>query len=46
MFNNFILNHVFYGIIWKKYCRTGQVTDDNMAHVPYMLDIKGYKHTL
>jgi len=22
----------------KKYCRAGQATDDNMAHVHYMLD--------
>jgi len=30
----------------EKYCRAGQATDDNMAHVPYMLDTNGYKHIL
>ena len=30
----------------KKYCRAGQTTDDNMAHVHWMLDTWGYKHTL
>jgi len=25
-------------IIWKKYCRAGRATDDNMAHVLCMLD--------
>jgi hypothetical protein len=30
----------------EKYCRTGQTTDDNMAHAHCVLDIKGYKHTL
>jgi len=29
----------------EKYCRAGQATDDNMVHVPHMLDTKGYKHT-
>jgi hypothetical protein len=29
-----------------RYCRVGQVTDDNMAHVLCMLDNKGYRHTL
>jgi len=24
--------------MWKKYCTAGQVTDENMAHAPYMLD--------
>jgi len=24
-------NRTFYEIIWKKYCRVGQTTDDNMA---------------
>jgi len=31
--------------MWKKYCRAGQVTDDNMAHAHCMLDDSGYKHT-
>jgi len=30
----------------EKYCRAGQVTDDNMAHDHYMLYNKGYKYTL
>ena len=29
----------------EKYCRTGQATDGNMAHVHCMLDIYGNKHT-
>ena len=28
-----------------KYCRVGQATDDNMTHVHYMLDTKGYNCT-
>ena len=35
--------------LWDKvgeYCRAGQVTDDNMAHVYCMMDTKGYKLTL
>ena len=30
----------------EKYCRAGQVTDDNMAHAHCMLDTKEYKYTL
>jgi hypothetical protein len=30
----------------EKYRRTGQTTDDSTAHAHYMLDTKGYKHTL
>ena len=30
----------------EKYCRAGQATDENMAHSNWMLDTKGYKHTL
>jgi len=30
----------------EKYYRAGQATDNNMAHVHYMLDTYGYKHTL
>jgi hypothetical protein len=30
----------------EKYCRARQATDDNMAHVPCMLDTKCYKHML
>jgi len=24
--------------MWKKYCGTGQASDDSMAHAHYMLD--------
>jgi hypothetical protein len=30
----------------EKYCRGGQATNDNMAHVHCMLNTKGYKYTL
>jgi len=30
----------------KKYCRAGQVTDDNMAHSHCMLNTWSYKHAL
>jgi len=30
----------------EKYCRIGQVTDDNMANGHFMLDNWGYKHTI
>jgi len=30
----------------EKYCRVGQVTDDNMAHAHYTVDTSGYIHTL
>ena len=32
--------------MWKKYCRAGQATDDNMTHAHCMLDTEGYKNTL
>jgi hypothetical protein len=32
--------------MWKKCCRTGQATDDNMARAHCMLDTLGYRHTL
>jgi hypothetical protein len=34
----------FYEMLWKKYCRAGQITDDIMAHVRCMLYTEGYKH--
>jgi len=34
----FFKNRAFYEIMWKKYCRSGLVTDDNMAHAHCMLD--------
>jgi len=30
----------------ETYCRAGQATDGNMAYENYMLDTKGYRHTL
>jgi len=30
----------------EKYCTAGKATDDNMAHVHFMLDNKGYWHTI
>jgi hypothetical protein len=38
MFSNFFENPAFYEIMWKKYCRAGQATDDNMAHAHCVLD--------
>ena len=40
MFSNFFVfeNRAFFEIMWKKYCRAGQATDDNMAHAHCMLD--------
>jgi len=36
----FILeNCTVYKLTWKKYCRVGQATDDDMAHALFMLDI-------
>jgi len=43
MFNFFKKNRAFCEIKWKKNCRAGQTTDDNMAHLHFMLDTKGYK---
>jgi len=31
-------NLVVYEIMWKKYCRAGQATVDNMAHAHCVLD--------
>ena len=31
-------NRAVYEIMWKKYCRAGQATDDNMANAHFMLD--------
>jgi hypothetical protein len=52
-----IKTHIFYSIscygksslfeiMWKKYCRAGQATNDNMAHAHCMLDVFGFKYTL
>jgi len=35
-----------YDIMCKKYCRTEEVTDNNVANVHCMLDNKGYKPKL
>ena len=34
----FFENSAVYKTMWKKYCRAGQATDDNMAHVHCILD--------
>jgi len=34
----FFLNHAVYEIVWEKYCRARQVTEDNITHVHSMLD--------
>jgi len=31
-------NRAFYGIMWKKYCRAVQNTNENRAHAHCMLD--------
>jgi hypothetical protein len=31
-------NRAVYEIMWKKFRRVGQTTDDNMAHAHFMLD--------
>ena len=39
VFSNFFFEkRTVYEIMWKKYCRAGQATDDNMAHAHCMLD--------
>jgi hypothetical protein len=35
--NNFFFNRAVYEIMWEKYCRAGQATDDNMVHAHCML---------
>ena len=41
----FFENRAVYDIMWGKYCRVGQATDDNMAYAHCMLDTD-YKYTL
>jgi len=36
--NFFFENPVVYEIMWTKYCRAGQATDNNMAHTLCILD--------
>ena len=39
LLNNFLPeNRAGYEILWEKYCRAEQATDDNMAHAHCMLD--------
>ena len=46
MFNNcFFFKLVPFMIYVEKYCRAGQATDENMAHVHGMLVTKGNKYT-
>jgi hypothetical protein len=35
-----------YEMMWKKYCRAGQATEDNMAQEHCVLDTHGYQHTV
>ena len=42
----FFEKRVVYEIIWKKCCRPGQATDDNMDHSHFMLDTQDFKYTL
>jgi len=48
MFNNFFFfeNRVLYEITWKKYCRTGQVIEDNKTHAHCMLSNQDYRYTV
>jgi len=50
-----IKTHILYSItffskivffLWENVCTAWQATDDSMARSHYMLDTKGYKHTL
>jgi len=34
----FFENYTIYEMTWKKYCRAGQATGDNIEHVYCMLD--------
>jgi hypothetical protein len=34
----FFENSALNWVMWKKFCRAGQATDDNMAHAHCMLD--------
>ena len=34
----FVENHAIYEIMWEKYSRAGQPTDDNAAHAHCMVD--------
>ena len=46
LFNSFVFeNNVFKGNV-EKYCRAGQVTDDNIVHSHCMQDTKDYRHIL
>jgi len=46
--NNFLFskNHAVYEIMWKKYCRAGQATDDNIAQVHCMLRLKTHPENM
>ena len=47
MFNDFFFeNRAVDEKMSKKYCRAGQATGDNVAHVHFMLDNWCYKHTV
>ena len=42
----FFRKSCLYEIMWKKYSRIGQATNDNMVHRLWMLDTQGCNHTL
>jgi hypothetical protein len=39
-------DHAIYEMMWKNIVRAGQATDNIMVHVHWVLETKGYKHTL
>ena len=48
MLSNFFFppeNRAVYEIMWEKYSRAGQATDDDMAHAQCMLVNQNYRHT-
>ena len=42
----FFENRAVYEIMWEKYCRAGQATDDSMAHADCMMGIEDYRYKL
>jgi hypothetical protein len=47
MFTNLLPeNRTVHEIMWKNTVQPGRATDDNMAHMHWVLDTQGYKHTL
>jgi hypothetical protein len=46
MLNNFFPKTGLFSDNVEKYCTAVQATDDNVVNVHWMLETKGYKHTL